>query len=311
MLERACTFRAMNTGVTLAIVCESARAGLADSALHTVQRTFELAETTLSRFLSDSELSQLNRAHGQPFRASSILFNVVADAVSAARMTDGWFDPTILGALISAGYDRSFELIREGVSAPARGYTSVGAWRKIRMTEQASTITLPSNCGLDLGGIGKGWTVDQAVRSLRDFPSFAIDAGGDMYLGGQQVDGSPWTVGIEDPTCPERNILVLVVRDRAVATSSVTHRRWKVDEQTNHHLIDPRTGRPSDNGILSATVVSNSVARAEVLAKVALLRGPKKGVEFLNDQPDAEGILISRTGQIERSVGFPEVTNAA
>ena len=311
MLERARTFRAMNTDVSVAIVCEPERVNRADGAIDDVQRTFATVEATLSRFLTDSELSRLNRANGQPFRASSILFKVVTDAVTAARATDGWFDPTVLGALLAAGYDRSFELITEALPSSTSGFACGNSWQEIRLAKRTSTVTLPTKCGLDLGGIGKGWTVDQAARYLRDFPGFAIDAGGDLYLGGKQSDGSAWSVGIEDPANPEKNLLVVVVRDRAVATSSVTRRRWPAGEQSGHHLIDPRTGRPSNSGILSATVVSNSVARAEVLAKVALLRGPKDGIAFLNDQPDAEGFLFTVSEHIERSRGFPEVAHAS
>ncbi|MBI2862508.1 MAG: FAD:protein FMN transferase [Chloroflexi bacterium] len=120
-----------------------------------------------------------------------------------------------------------------------------------------------------------------------------------------------WTVGVEDPFFPEQNILVLSVRDRAVATSTVAHRRWRQDGHEQHHLIDPRTGRPSESDVMAATVVTNTVARAEVIAKVALLLGPEMGMRFLEAQPDAAGLLVLADGRLWLSGNLREARHVA
>ncbi len=306
----------MNSDILAVVGCRDE--GRARAALAEVEATFAECERVLSRFRPDSELSRLNGGAGRPFRASPLLFQVVADALGAARDTDGLFDPTILGDLVAAGYDRSFELLRgdqanaaspfPGVGCPGhpgapvppaeRGITRGRSWREGVLDRATRTILLPEGVGLDLGGIGKGWTVDRAVERLRPFGSFALDAGGDLYAGGSQPDGSPWTVGIENPFDPGSDLAVLAVADEAVATSSIGRRRWWKDGQERHHLIDPRTGQPARSGVVSATVVAPSVARAELLAKTALLLGPEEGARYLGGQPDAEGVLVLADGRV-------------
>ena len=294
-LERR--FRAMNTDVQVILVCDGAkRRPVAEAAFLEVERLFATVEATLSRFRPESELSRLNQNSGAPFTASPLLFQVVGEALEAARVTDGLFDPTLLRALEAAGYDRSFDELREGSvePGPVLPATARGQWREVTLDPGRRTIMLPEGCGLDLGGIAKGWTVDQAVRLLagRGFRHFAVDAGGDLYAAGRQADGSPWLVGVEDPRAPERDLVLLQIKDCAVATSSICRRRWMRHGRAYHHLIDPRTGTPAQRGVLAATVLASTVARAEVLAKAVLFLGPHEGLCFLEQQPDAVGLLV-------------------
>ncbi|HBY93464.1 MAG TPA: FAD:protein FMN transferase [Chloroflexi bacterium] len=309
MREMSRGFRAMNTDVLVAIVVNGGRQATEEAvnAVNEVEALFDTIEATLSRFRPESELSRLNHSAGAPFRGSPLLLAAVEEALEAARMTDGLFDPTILAALVAAGYDRSFERLAEAPERPSNltGEACAYCWRDVRLDRQAGTITMPVPCGLDLGGIGKGWAVDRARERIRAFRNFAVDAGGDIYASGTQADGRPWTVGIEDPAEPTQDLLILEVQDRAVATSTVAHRRWRQGGHEQHHLIDPRTGRPAESGVMQATVVADTVVRAEILAKVALLFGPEEGVRFLDQQVEAEGILVLADGRLAPSAGFP------
>ena len=315
MLEFKRKFRAMNTDVVAVVAPERKRRREAERALDGVEELFKRNEMVMSRFLPDSELSRLNGADGRPFAASPLLFAVVSEAVAAARNTKGIFDPTVLGALMEAGYDRSFELINPGnedhdVKVRAN-CGSPGLWRQVVMDPGRRTITMPKGCGLDLGGIGKGWTVDQAVQLLRPFHHFAVDAGGDLYAGGAQANGLPWSVGVENPFHVDQDLLALELRDRAVATSSISHRRWRRGDKRQNHLIDPRTGRPAESDVAAATVIAGSVSQAELIAKVALLLGYRGGQQLLRDIPNVEGLLVLNSGQVISTKGFLEAGNAA
>jgi thiamine biosynthesis lipoprotein len=303
--ELSRSFRAMNTDVEAVVVTEAGRDAEAECALADVEALFHETEATLSRFLPESGLSALNAAGGRPFRASEWLFAVVSDAVSAARATAGLFDPTILRALVAAGYDRSFELLpedRAGIpSPPGRLFT----WQDIELQPATRTILLPRGCQLDLGGIGKGWTLDRVAERLSGFRDFAVDAGGDLVLSGRQLVGSPWTVGVQDPLAPSRDLCQLQLSDCAVATSTVARRCWLRGGRVQHHLIDPRRGLPSRSGALAATVIAGSAVRAETLAKAALLLGPGAGVRFLNEQPDARGLVVLDGGYVQRTKSVP------
>ena len=296
----------MNTDILVVIGTDEGKGSEVEAALRDVQDLFAYVEAAASRFRPESELSRLNKSAGRPFKASHLLFTLVFEALIAAKATGGIFDPTILMPLITAGYDRSFELLEHDKVSPAFRPESFGAhsWRDVKLDAQTRTIVLPPGCGLDLGGIGKGWTVDRAAERLQLFNNYAVDAGGDIFTSGVQSDGSQWTVGVEDPLNRGSDLMIISVRDRAVATSTTARRRWSTQGRECHHLIDPRTGLPSESGVISATVVAESVASAEVLAKVALLLGPEAGLRFLEDQQDVEGLLVLTEGEMRWSRSF-------
>ena len=170
------------------------------------------------------------------------------------------------------------------------------------------SVTLPLGATLDFGGFIKGWTVDQAARLLP--PNVAIDAGGDALLRGAGPDGCGWIVDVEDPTDPDRAVLTLRVRDRAVATSAPNRRRWRTEHGEMHHLIDPRTGRPSDSDLAQVTVLGDTVEEAEVLAKAAFLFGFDEGRRFLRRQAGIAAVLVRPDGRVD-IVGELEMDRAA
>jgi len=128
--------------------------------------------------------------------------------------------------------------------------------------------------GIDLGGIAKGIAVRFASEALRTVANdFLVEAGGDCFCSGRAPEGTPWMIGVEDPCGGDEPVAVLAVEDRAVATSSTRLRTWRCNGTLVHHLIDPITGRPGGDGLLSVTVVGSDPARAEVVSKVLFLEG--------------------------------------
>ena len=272
-------------------------------ALTKVELLFRKIEKTLSRFQVDSELTQLNNSAGQPFAATELLMAAVTAALEAANMTGGIFDPTVLPALLAAGYDRSFEKIGQDSRICHPESPSQSDWKKIIIDAANRTILLPAGCRLDLGGIGKGWAVDQAYQILRSFPDFALDAGGDIRVQGHQINEPDWCVGVDDPLKPGHNLTVLHLNEGAICTSSTAKRKWQIGDKTLHHLIDPRKGMPAQSGVISTTVIADTAARAEVLAKAALIAGPIRGLQLIEKQPGCKGLMSLDDGAI-LSVGM-------
>jgi len=297
------TFRAMNTDVLAVVIIGPEQGNAAATALAEVEALFHSTEAALTRFRASSELSRLNQAAGAgPVRVSPLLCAVLSAALDAARATDGLFDPTVLRSLISAGYDRSFERVTaERVPVTYHDQPRPCSWRDVALDVRRQTAQLAPGVGIDLGGIAKGWTVDRAADRLRPFASFAVDAGGDLVAAGLQADGSPWTVGVQDPYQPDRDLLQLTPDGRGVATSSTRRRRWRLGDAEHHHLIDPRTGASAATDVAAATVLARSVTRAEVLAKVALLLGAERGLAFLTAQAEVEAVLVCTDRSVQRA----------
>lgn len=267
---------------------------------HAMQR-FEEAEAELSRFRPDSGLSRLNAAAGLgPQTVSPLLWTALNRAVEAARQTLGLFDPTVLDLLRAAGYDRSFELLDSSSDTLGPSAKPSCGWHQIRFYDSVGQVELPAGVGIDLGGIAKGWTVDRVAVSLATHGPVLVDAGGDIRAIGMP-GGEPWPVAVQDPFDETRDCAVLALNGGAVATSSIGRRRWQRNGQTMHHLIDPRTGQPSDSDLHTVTVLADTAEEAEVSAKTVLMLGTQAGASWLKRR-DLRGLLIDRRGR-EHSVG--------
>ena len=299
-------FRAMNTDIEVIIYGEDdspqTREKL-ERAGGQVSLLFSQTEERLSRFRPESELSQLNR-QGFISHASLLLFESVAEAVKMAHLTGGIFDPTILENLEKAGYDRSFELLAARcyrTISPFPAWPSEGRYQQIELDPASRSIRLPARVRIDLGGIGKGMTVDRASQLLKQagFDNYVVSAGGDMYLSGHPL-ASPegWTVGVTNPFNPALDITELTGQNQAIATSSVIKRRWQQGGQTSHHLIDPRTGKPVVNNLAAVTVIAPTTQLADVLAKTALILGPIEGKTFIKKQPGCSAIFVTTSQEI-------------
>lgn len=320
--------RPMATDVSVQIAAPPDHADAAETAADACMAWFDEVDQRLSRFQPDSELSRLNAAAGRWFAASETLYDAVAVAVAGARSSGGLFDPTLLRQLEALGYDRDFALIAhretsgsdasrrlDGDDAHVQAVRSREAWRAIGFDSARRRIQLPQGARLDLGGIAKGWAADVALaRYCAPFPGALINVGGDLRaLGGPQT-GESWSVGIRHPRSeldvlataatlatadaedklakvPSNSYAAVVTFSRGgLATSGALRRWWLRAGQRQHHLLDPRTGRPArlwiddrdtprpgvvgpQRLIASATALAPTAARAEVAAKVAILRG--------------------------------------
>ncbi len=287
--------RAMNTDILL-IARDAAETGLlADAA-----DVFPRLEARLSRFRPDSELRALNSRPGSATPVSAELFEVLELALNMHWRTGGLFEPGILGALEVAGYDRSFEQIETIAEAPATSSALRRSIAEMRLDRESMTVNMPAGLRLDLGGIGKGYAVDRAAQVLLPGGDFLIDAGGDVLALGGGPDGDGWLVAVAGPPPLCEELAVVRVRDEALATSTTAVRRWQRSGHWRNHLIDPRTGEPTESGVVSVSVMAPTTVEAEVLAKAALLLGPDKGVHFLEAQ-DRAGLLVLDDGALMAS----------
>lgn len=282
------TFRSMGTHVTVIAPSSHAGGGRLARAAEIVESVFTRQDERFSRFRPGTELSHVNGSAGVPTQVSPTFLRMVETSLRAARTTGGLFDPTILPALIDAGYDRDFDELIAGARDLLSPPRPCGRWGEIRVDPERGTVFLPEGVALDFGGIAKGWTVDVAAERIAPmFPWVIVDAGGDLRLMGETPDEG-LEIAVEDPFDPERQVLRLRLREGAIATSSVTRRAWGPGL---HHLIDPRTSLPADTGVLQATVWSSSCTEAEMGSKWALLAGPPS-LERL------AGVLVMENGEV-------------
>jgi len=296
------TFRAMGCQMALVVATEDAQAAAVH--LAAARSLIDGLEDRLSRFRTTSELSHLNAHPARSMPVSEDLWEVLQLAIDGARRTGGLYDPTILDALESVGYDRPFQEMR-GENGPLRRLTSrPDSWREIRLDSRARTVTLPSGARLDFGGIAKAWTAERAATSLSALGPCLVDAGGDIATRGAPPGRPGWPIGVADPRHPDRDLTTLVVAHRGVATSGVDFRRWRRDGTVYHHIIDPRTHLPARTDLWSVTVVAANAREANLHAITALILGSKEGLRYLAAQYDIEGLAVDQEGGVRTTPGF-------
>lgn len=287
-------FRAMGSDVHVIVVASDS------SLLAAATARIASLEQRWSRFIATSEISELNRRAGDDVAVSADTVLLVKRAIDAWRFTGGGFDPTVLGDVIRAGYDRSFDELgpetRSVSSVLGRGCTDI--------VVRDATVRLPRGVGFDPGGIGKGLAADLVVAEVMDggAEGVCVNLGGDLRVRGRSPGADTWTVAIEHQLAREP-IVSVALTDGAVATSTTLRRRWTVDGHDRHHLIDPRTGEPSESDLTLVSVVAGEAWIAEVLAKAELLRGSARVFDLVGGT-GAEALAVTVAGNLLATDGF-------
>jgi FAD:protein FMN transferase len=278
------------------------------SRLGVARRLIENCEARWSRFRPDSELSRLNAGSGNWVEVSPETFVLIEAAIAGWTITEGRFDPTVLPALVAAGYDRTFDAISASPSSafePLQNDEGDHGCDAIGLDRERYSIRLPAGVTVDLGGIAKGHTADLVADELMRLGTAGAVAniGGDVRVAGRAPDGEAWRVAIEDPPGDGTPLATCAVADGAVATTSRRRRRWKTVAGSAHHLIDPTTKQPADSGLLAVTVVAARGVWAEVLAKAAFLAGPDEAAAVLAGF-GTTGLLALDDGSVDTLPGM-------
>ena len=266
-------FRSMATDVVLQVERPGPQA---NRALDAAAALFGRIERACTRF---DDASPLMRANADPRRWHEVpdeLYAAVQAASLAHESTVGRFDPRILTALKGLGYDVTFSEVRptgpDSGTAPSSSPRCRGTWRPGLDARRRRIRIGPDP--IDLGGIGKGLAVTWAARLLAEHgDAVLVEAGGDLQAVGHGPDGDGWQVGVEDPAGGTQPVAVVRLADGGVATSSIRLRHWERGGRQVHHILDPRTGRPADSGLVSVTVVDAHAGAAEVWSKALFVVG--------------------------------------
>jgi FAD:protein FMN transferase len=241
-------------------------AGASDAELARIESLFAERDRVFSRFRPDSELNRVNASAGRPTLVSPLFASMVELALAAWEQTAGLVDPSLGAALVSAGYDRDFGALGDDPRPPGPPQPSALG----RFVLAGRLLAVPAGVELDLNGVVKARTVDAALALLHG--DGWVSAGGDLAAHG------PLTVGL-----PGGGSVRLL--HGGLATSGADRRRWRRRGEVQHHLLDPRTGRPSRTPWLQVTACGASCLAADIAAKAAFLLG-EEGPAWL----DAHGV---------------------
>lgn len=262
-------------------------------------------EARWSRFRSGSDITALNRCAGASVPVAPETLLLLERAMAGARATDGRYDPTVGGALLAHGYDRTFTEVAHHARTVVPEPVIDASWPAIEIDRAASTARLPEGTVFDPGGIGKGLAADLVVSELADQAAgFLVNLGGDLRMQGRAPDAAGWVVAVDDPFDPTGEVARLAIPGGGVATSSSRQRRWETASGPAHHIIDPRTGRPAVTGAVAVTVVAAEAWWAEVHATSLFLQGPA-GLDLLDGT--VEALIVTADGGRHATPAFAAV----
>lgn len=257
-------------------------------------------ENLLSKTVEGSDVYKINHANGQPVTVSSDTAELLSIALDISGKSDGAFDPTVLPLV---------ELwdVNNATTAPNNtniqaALTTVG-YKHIQL--EGNVVTVENGAGLDLGGIAKGYIADKVAAYLKEkgVKSAIINLGGNTVLVGGK-NGGDFSVGVQKPFGKQNELCATVMlSDKTAVTSGTYQRYFEQNGKLYHHIIDPKTGYPTDNDLTAVTVVTDSSAVADGLSTACLILGVEKG-KALAQQYGAELIFVDKNGKLTVTDGL-------
>jgi FAD:protein FMN transferase len=294
---------AMSTVVEAKVYAKNRKTG--EQAVSAIFEEVARLEAILAKSRSGSEVDQINSGAGlKPVRVSASTFDIIQLGVDVGARTGGAFDVTIAPLVELWGFGTGDTQVPtvEQISEVLR-YVD---YTKVNMDAGQSQIFLQEKMmKLDLGGIAKGYIVDKAAEKLREMGiiSASIDAGGDIRVIGNKMDGTPWRIGIRNPRDRRQLVAVVSLTNRAIVTSGDYERVFIQDGVRYHHILDPQTGMPA-RGVISVTVIADDAFTADALSTALFVMGLEKGMALVEELQGIEAIIITEDEEIHISSGL-------
>lgn len=264
-------------------------------------------EDRMSPEITDSELDLINSNAGiKPIKVSDDTYMVIEEGIRYAELAGSKFDISI-GPLVNLwGIGTECQNVPE--SAAIKAVLPIIGSEYIRLDDYDKSVFLAKKgMAIDLGGIAKGYAAD-VVRDFlleKGLTRGIINLGGNVLTFGAKASGTPWRIGIQDPTGSNGNYIgILEIGECAVVTSGIYERYFEKDGKRYHHILDPDSGYPIENELLSITITAKRGITADAYSTVAFSEGLKKGIELLESIEDIEGIFITKENKVYITSGL-------
>lgn len=279
--------------------------GDAESLLSDAQKEIYRLENLLSRTKEDSDVSRINLSGTQSVDVSPETVDLLQKAVDYSALTDDAFDVTIAPVMSAWGFTEEEQRVPSQTELDAL----LPLVDSSQMVLDNHTVTLGSGQLIDLGGIAKGYASDRMAALYQQYDAAGfVSLGGNVWVSAAKPDGSPWSVAIQDPNNSTGYLGVLHLSDTYSVTSGGYQRNFTQDGTTYHHIIDPQTGYPANNELVSVTIISSqSGTLCDALSTALFVMGEKKAAEFWrNGDCVFDMVLVTDDGRVLLTQGVAD-----
>ena len=267
-----------------------------------VDSIFRAVDRSVNLWVDSSVICKVNR--NEEVELDSIFVDNFRIAQEAARLSGGYFDPTISPIVAAWGFSA-----KTGDSITPQLIDSLKQlvdYRKVRI-ENGKVVKENLAMQLDFNAIAQGYTSDMIASFLesRGISNYLVDTGGEIMAKGNKPDGKPWIVGIEKPADNWDSEQVvqtrIALRDKGLVTSGSTRKYVERNGKRYSHCIDPTTGYPVEHQLLSATVLAENSVWADALASICMVMGMERSLETIEamDGVEAYYIFVNAEGELE------------
>ena len=267
-------------------------------------------EDRMSANKEGTEIAEVNAAAGgKAVKVSADTFDVIAQGIEYAKLTQGAFDISIgpLVKLWNIGTDYAKVPPKAEIAAALKHVD----YRKIELDAKNLTVKLSApGMRLDLGAIAKGYSADEIARILtkHKVKAAVVDLGGNVLVFGKKKDGSPWRVGVQDPRSDRGDYIGLVSGQAMTVVTSGIYERFFVEEGKHyHHILDTKTGWPADNSLVSVSIIAVNSIDADALSTSLFALGLQKGMELAKNLPGIQAIFIDDKNRVYMSPGTSKI----
>ncbi len=268
-----------------------------EKVLDKVFERLEEIESRMSVTIENSDISKINENAGiKPVTVNEDTYFVIKEAKHYAEISHGAYDPTI-GPLVDLWNIVSGERERDSIptNEEINEKKSYVNYKNLELLDNNQVFLKDKNMKINLGGIVKGYAADEVKRVLTEngVNAAIIDLGGNVFAHGEKVDGSSWKIGIQNPLEFTGSYLgIIQVIDKSIVTSGDYERFFEYKGKRYHHILDAKTGYPSENELTGVSIISQRSIDGDALSTTLFVLGLDRGMELVNSLENVEAIFV-------------------
>lgn len=295
-------YSTMGTNITLELY--HSNEAIRTLAIQGVVSEMERINQTMSTYIDSSEISKINRlAFDEPVVVSAEIYNLLALSAKISKLTGGAFDISYA----SVGYLYNYPQKSKPNDAQIEALLSAINFELVALDEKTSSVRfLHKDLKIDLGGIAKGYAVDNCIEllSVLGIEHALVTAGGDTRLLGDRM-GKPWIVGIRDPRNSSKQAVVIPLSQSAMSTSGDYERYFEQDGKRYHHILSPKTG-VSTSEVQSVSIIGPLSVYNDALSTAVFVLGVERGIGLINSLPEFDAIVMDNNRRMHYSTGLAQ-----